>query len=1395
MAPHEAAYNIFTGLRLEGDLNIAAMQASLTAIVQRHESLRTCFPQKNGIPVQHIQPPTLFPLPLVDLQGLPEDLSTLESIRLADQEARRPFDLAQGPVIRATLVLLPGQKEAGGRRQEASETVRSSQLAVGSPEREPGTSASETYSLQPTAYSLSGKESGVRNQESGRAEPGARSPQPETSPLQPHSLPASQPSSPSSPSSCLLPPASCLLLNIHHIASDGWSTGVLLREFSTFYRALSDSELRTANRPLIPPLPIQYSDYAAWQRGWLHGEALQEQMDYWKQNLKGAPPSLELPSDRPRPAQLSRRGGALGFSFEGSLLQDLKKLSRRHDSTLFMTLLAAFQALLSRHSGQAEICVGTPVANRNQAETEGLVGFFVNTLVMRSRLDPGLSLAGLLAQVRQTALGAYAHQDIPFEQVVDALQPDRALDRTPLFQVMFALQNAPLGTPSALQFPGLRLSLMPNDSPVAKFDLSLTVDEPGGALSGGFEYSAELFDSTTVRRMIEQWRNLLQSCVADPDRPLSQLPLSSPSEIHQIVVEWGSLPAGLVEERKAPQVGQWIEAHLPRLGDSIGVTFEDQSLSHAELLNRADRVAGYLQSKGAGPEKVVGLCLERSLGLAVGLLGILRSGAAYMPLDPAYPEARLAFMLEDSAAAMVLTEQSLIKDLPLYGLDAIQLDRDWQAIEQGGRSSSPGRQPTGANLPYIIYTSGTTGQPKGVAVAQSGLANMAQGQLQAFGVSHQERILQFFNISFDASLFEISMAWRAGATLCLATRHKLVPGPDLAAQLRLNNVTTVTLPPSALAALPTEALPALKTLIVGTEACPAELVARWAPRTRFFNVYGPTEATVWASSQRCRRIGSRPPIGRPFANVSICLLDRNGSLAPLGVAAELHIGGAAVARGYHNRPSLTAEKFIPDAFSGRPGARLYCSGDRVRHLQSGEIDFLGRIDHQMKVRGYRIEPGEIESALTAHPAVVEASAAARKDSSGSEFLVAYLASDWDPAPQPAELKSFLEEQLPVHMVPSVFVVVEELPHTPSNKVDRKALQGIELAETRRGEYVAPRTPDEELLASILSDVLGAGKVGVHDNFFELGGHSLLATQVVSRVRQAFKVDLPLRRLFEAPSVASLAQRIGELRRSESFSQRPALEPVKQRRGLPLSFAQQRLWFLDQLDSGNSVYNIPVPLRLEGELHLPALRQALNEIIRRHESLRTCFPQQNGVPVQHIHPPSPFPLPLVDLGGLPEKRSSLESQRLAEEESKRPFSLAQGPLIRAALLLLPGQKENGDRRSENGRGEFGIQGPKPNVSGLESETSPLQPHSLTASQPSSPSSVLRPPSSVLLLNMHHIVSDGWSTGVLVREMTALYQFAVGSSQFAVQRERGESEDPESEGSEARSANRQLSAIRQ
>jgi len=934
-----------------------------------------------------------------------------------------------------------------------------------------------------------------------------------------------------------------LLFAISHSISDGWSIGLFLQELAALYRA------ERAGRPSpLPELTVQYADFAIWQRQHLQGERLATQVEYWKQQLAGAPPLLELPADRPRPPLQSFRGAMLPLAVPAEELARFKALCQAQGVTLYMGLLAAWQALLHRYSGQREIVVGSPVANRRRVELEKLIGFFANTLVLRTDLGGDPSFNELLARVQKVARGAYAHQDVPFERLVEELHPERHLSYTPLFQVMLVLQNAPMPD---LALAELTLSILDLDPGIAKFDLLLNVAEAeDGGLTGVLEYSTDLFDEDRMARLLQHLRVLLAEAAADPERPLSALPLLTAEERDRLLCEWNDNAVA----HPRVSVHEPVEEQAERTPDAVAALWSGEgaedglTLTYRELSHRANQLAHHLRSMGVGPDERVSICLERSLDLLVSVLGVLKAGAAYVPIDPGYPADRVSYMLADSRSRVLVTTAGVAAGLPEHGVRPVLLDMDREVIAARSTQNPP-RETTPDHLAYVIYTSGSTGRPKGVAMPQGVLANLLMWQRRASAAGVGSRTLQFASLSFDVSFQEIFSTWWTGGTVVGIPQETRRDALALCRVLHDQGVERLFLPFVALqqiaeaiehgAPLP-EKLAEIVT--AGEQLQITRQIASWMERTGAVleNQYGPSEGhvvTVHRLSGRPAEWPALPPIGQPLPNVRTYLLDRHFEPVPQGIPGHLCFGGAQVVRGYLDRPELTAEKFIPDPFSAEPGARLYATGDQARYLADGAIQFLGRIDHQVKIRGFRVEPGEVETALAKHPQVREAAVVVRGDGKDKRLVGYYVA---DAALSSATLRAFLKEQLPEYMVPSLLVRLDALPLTPSGKVHREALPAPDDSNEPRRAAVAPRNAVEETVAGIWMEVLNLPRVDVHDDFFEQGGHSLTATRLIYGLRKAFGVDLPLRTLFAGPTVTALAEAIGELKKGPAASALPVI---------------------------------------------------------------------------------------------------------------------------------------------------------------------------------------------------------------------------------------------------------------
>jgi len=1059
-----------------------------------------------------------------------------------------------------------------------------------------------------------------------------------------------------------------LLLTMHHIVSDGWSIGVLARELAAIYEALS-----AGNQPQLPELPVQYADFAIWQRNWLCGEVLQTQLAYWKQQLEGAPPLLELPADRPRPPIQTSEGATQSLLLSFELTAALKNLSQREDVTLFMTLLAAFKALLYRYTGRTDLLVGSPIANRNRAEIEGLIGVFVNTLVLRTDVSGDPTFRELLQRLREVTLGAYAHQDLPFEKLVEELQPERSLSYNPVFQVMFQLRNNPM---PPLELPGLTLSLLEVETNTTQFDLSLDLEEVGERLQASVQYSTDLFDRATITRMLGHLQTLLEGIAANPEQRLWNLPLLTAAEKQQLL-QWNNTFAQYPQDKC---IHQLFEEAVSLSPDAVAVVFEGEELSYRELNARANQLARHLRSLGVEPEVLVGICVERSPLMVIGLLGVLKAGGAYVPLDPNYPKERLAFMLEDSSVQVLLAQEKLLEKLPPHSARVVCLDSGWEEIAfYSSENPRSGVKPE--NLAYVIYTSGSTGKPKGVLIEHRSLVNYTTAAIAEYGIEKRDRVLQFASISFDASAEEIYPCLTSGATLVLRTDSMLDSASVFLEKCRNWNLTVLSLPTAywheLTALLSQETLvlaPSLRLTIIGGEKALPERLKTWIERVgqqvRLVNSYGPTEATVVATICELSAADAtlrELPIGRPIGNVQTYILDCNGQPVPTGIPGELHVGGAGLARGYLNRPELTEEKFIPSPFSNEPGSRLYKTGDLTRYRPDGTIEYVGRIDNQVKIRGFRIELAEIEAALSQHPAVLESAVLVLSETNARKRLVAYVVPDsreQNSSLSSSELRQFLQERLPEYMVPSAFVLLEKLPLTPNGKLDRAALPAPDLTRSELFEtFAAPCSSLEQQLASIWMEVLGIERVGIHDNFFELGGDSILSIQIVAKANRA-GIQLTPKLLFQHQTIAFLAAAAGTVEAVRA-EQKPVTGAV------PLTPVQQ--WFFEENFAFGHHWNQAVMLEVRQPLEAVLLERAFAQLLTHHDALRLRFaPGESGWQQFNAEPGGAVPFEKLDLSNLltNDQNCAIESKA---NEVQASLNLSEGPIARAVLFDLGAQQ--------------------------------------------------------------------------------------------------------------------------
>jgi amino acid adenylation domain-containing protein len=1193
-APREAVYNVCEAHRVKGRLDERVAEESLNEIVRRHEILRTTFSALNDQPFQTIAPELRLKLALIDLRTFPEAERNDQSLTFAREEARRPFDLAHGPLLRVTLVRLAEDEHL-------------------------------------------------------------------------------------------------LLFALHQIVCDGWSMQVFFREFWTVYQDLSEQR-----SPSLEPLTLQYADFALWQHQRFQEGILQPDFSFWLRELGGELPVLDLPTDRSRPALQTFQGSKVFFVLPRALTETLNDLRRQEGVTLFMILLAAFKVLIYRYTEKEDLAVGFPVANRNWAETDKLIGLFINTLVARSRPSGDQSFRSFLFKVRDACLGAYAHQDLPFEKLVEVLRPLRDLSRNPIFQAMFMFQNMPLTYAVPPKLCSTPISI---DNGTSKVDLTLSLAQRDSQLIGFFEYSTDLFDRITIERMAGHFQILLEGIVADPDQAISSLPILSGAERRQLSAEWNNTTA---DYPKYASIHELFERQVGRTPEAVAIEFDGQSLTYQELNSRANQVAHYLINLGPGRLNLAGICVERSLEMVVGLLGILKAGAAYVPLDPSYPRERLDFMLEDAQVSVLLTQQRLVKRIGWKsavsqgegteggksqssildsGIRLVCLDRDWQTIAQQSANNPKVRDDSDTPA-YVIYTSGSTGTPKGVCGLHRGAVNRFSWMWQVYPFQENEKSCIKTSLSFVDSVWEVFGPLLKGVPSVLIS-DETVKDPQLfICALAENRVTRIVLVPSLLKTLLDafpllqHQLPQLKFWCSSGERLSRALVHQFRqnmPDAMLVNLYGSTEVSGDATYYDFKFAAPDLDIsiGRPISNTQIFMLDSQRRLVPIGVPGELYVGGDALALGYWKRPQLTAESFVENPFSAEPDARLYRTGDRARYRSDGNIEFLGRTDDQVKIRGCRVEPGEIEDALNRHPTVKDSVVVAvdegSSESENPKALVAYIVPV-AVLPSVTELHNFLKEKLPEYMIPSFFLFLNNFPLSPNGKIDRNALPPPdgERPQLNQG-YVEPRTEIEELVAQVWREVLNRDKIGVYDDFFELGGHSLLATRVIARLRRSFNIDLALRKLFELPTVAGLAQHIDYSRRSGSGTvHTPIMAVPRDQRNFP-SIGQELFLFLDELIPNTHLFNVPAVYRLRGRLDLGIFARSLDRLIMRQEALRTTFPIVDGQRMLLVGDQLRADLNVEDLQSLSEAEFESQAEKLAREEVMRPFDLGIGPLFRTSLL--------------------------------------------------------------------------------------------------------------------------------
>jgi amino acid adenylation domain-containing protein len=1191
-----ASYAMPVALRLRGALDRDAVAHALETIVARHEVLRTVYAEEASMPCCRVLPPGTFAM---GDEAIGEDLLR----ERMDGMLAEPFDLAHGPIVRATLFRLGSEEHA-------------------------------------------------------------------------------------------------LLFNVHHIASDGWSTGILVREFAALYAA------RVLGGPVdLPPLDVQYGDYAAWQAEWAATGGLAADLDYWSDRLRGIPHLHGLPTDRPRPAKQRFDGAVHVAGLERGLAAALAGLCVEEGATPFIALQLAFALLLSRWSHEDDIVFGTPVANRTRPELEGLLGFFVNTLVLRNRIDPAQSFRAALREATARMARDYDHQGVPFDLLVETLNPERSAAHPPLCQVMFALQNAPSGT---MRLPGVELSSIVLSQHTAKFDLTLSLVEKDGGMTASWEYSTDLFDAATIERMAGHYATLLGEIVAAPDAPMAAHAMIDAGERRRLLHDANDTRRAYPASDIPAEFRRQAAMHADRIAVADGAS----SLTYAQLDARVERLAAYLCARGVGDEELVGIYVDRGIDMIVCMLAILRAGGAYVPMDLSMPAARVGIVARDAGCRTILCSSA--RQAALAGLDGECVAVDLLDLETP-LPPAPALRGGRERLAYVMYTSGSTGQPKGVMIEQRGILRLVCGT-DYMHIEPHDVVAQSSNSAFDASTYEVWAALLNGATLDVVDAETLVVPEHLADAIARRGITVLWLTTSLFNQTVNVApgmFGGLTWLFFGGEAAEPSAVNRVVeagkPR-HLVNIYGPTENTAYTTAFEVREVlVNGCPIGRPIGNTTCHVLGRGGELLPWGAVGELHAGGDGVARGYLHRDELTRERFLADPFAGREGARLYRTGDIARWLPDGNLQYLGRADQQVKIRGFRIEPGEIEHALMALPGIEEAGVVTVDDPRRGMQLAAYVvlgdagrnAAGTEPARR-AWLRGMLAEALPPYMVPAAIVFMAALPLNANGKLDRRVLPAPTFGD--EGAFAPPEGPVETALAAIWRDVLGASRIGRHDHFFERGGHSLLAVQVLSRMRSTLGVEVGLHDVFAHPTLAALAT----VAQHAGANTRPALRRQARTEAVPVSWAQQRLWFLDQLDPAASrAYHMPLALRLRGELDVGTLRRALDRIVARHENLRTVFVAREGLPHQVVAADDAgIAWRLHDLRGLPSAVQDDELARHVREERKGGFDLARGPLIRARVVVM-GDDDH-----------------------------------------------------ALLVTMHHIVSDGWSLGVLLRELTTLYAAFAG-----------------------------------
>ncbi len=1052
---------------------------------------------------------------------------------------------------------------------------------------------------------------------------------------------------------CLEADEYVLMFTMHHIISDGWSMGILANELKTLYQAFSQGE-----RSPLPPLPLQYKDYAFQQREWLQGEEPKLQLAYWKEQLKDAPAALNLPFDYPRPAVRSSRGAKQWLKFTPKLTKAIEELTRSSGATTFITLSTAFVSFLYRYTGQDDILVGVPVANRNRVELERLIGFFTNTLVLRTRLSERMNFAELMEQVRTVSVQAQAHRDVPFDAIVQALQIESRLTHNPLYQVMINYQDR---TTPSFQLHGLQLETIKSISATAQVDLNLHIWPVQNQLVGCLEYSPELCEETTVERMLVHFQTLLEGAVSKPEAVIMELPLMTEAECREIVAGWNNSRS---DYEIYPTLHGLIEKQVLLTPEAIAVVHEGELLTYRELGRRADQIAHYLAALGIRSESRVGICMDRSLEMVTALFGTLKSGGVYVPLDPSSPKDRLGMILSDADVSVILTQDHLLKHLPQNAAETVCPDSSWESIVLES-CEGPVNESTGDNSAYLIYTSGSTGKPKGVLNAHRGICNRLQWMQHTYGLTADDAVLQKTSLCFDVSVWELFWPLTAGARLVMAPPEAQRDAAWLVRLIADHNITTVHFVPAMLRPfLGEEGLEkcvGLKRVICSGEALPTDLQDKYFSTlsAELHNLYGPTEAAVDVTAWACQRTNSRRsvPIGRPISKTQIYLLDQNYQAVPIGVTGELFIGGVGLARGYVNRADLTAASFVPNPYGPIPGTRLYRTGDSARYLKDGVIDFLGRIDYQAKIRGFRIELGEIEEILRSHSDVREAVVMANERRHGDKYLVAYFVAA-DPTVSVAELRDYLIDKLPEYMVPSAFIRLDRLPQTVSGKIDRKRLPPVDRIDLEvESDEAPPNTPTEKALVKIWREVLGGDRVGVHEKFFELGGDSILGIQAVAKAKQVGLHFTP-QQLFRNQTIAKLAE-IVETANPRRIEQGIISGPV----GLtPI----QRWYFETELIDPHH-FNQSLMLEATQKIDPALLDSSIRRLIIHHDSIRLRFVRESSGWRQFYRETDDNVIfSWIDLAEtFHDDRSAVVEKAAAELQAS--LNLETGPLMRVALF--------------------------------------------------------------------------------------------------------------------------------